>query len=229
MPDQQESARPTQDQFKFPTTEPALFTGVTEEEAEGPEVLGSHVCDTCIGDNLLKSCGIRKCARCENPFCVHYACKADPLTYCVTCMSQIELTRSICTKTYEHFDEVTDTLKRYTRRAREIHLAGEDWMFAQRRVNTLTDAELDMVIEYHRQYLQLLCGDQERRKTEKAHRNAGIKMQFPSAAVTTTTVTTTKKTSTVKLDRQKEQAAALLAQLLGSGMDLGALTAKLKK
>jgi hypothetical protein len=103
-------------------------------------------------------------------------------------------------------------------------------MFAQRRVNTLTDAELDMVIEFHRQYLQLLCADQERRKTEKAHRNAGIKMSFPSAAsVTTTTVTTTKKTSTVKLDRQKEQAAALLAQLLGSGMDLGALTAKLKK
>jgi len=197
------------------------------EEAEGPEIVGSHVCDICIGDNLLKDVGVRKCARCENPFCIHYASKADPLTYCVTCMSTIILTRSVVTKTYEHYDEVTDTLRSYSRRAREIHLAGEDWMFAQRRVNTLTDAELDMVIEYHRQYLNLLCADQERRTAEKRHRYAGVKMQLPSAAVTTTTVTTTKKVSTVKLDKQKEQAASLIATLDPTMVAM--LLAKLKK
>jgi hypothetical protein len=202
----------------------------TQTEPEGPEVLGSQVCDTCIGDNLLKGCGICKCARCLNPFCIHFASKVDPLTYCVSCMSAIELTRSVVTKTYEHYDEQTDVLRTYTRKAREIKLAGEDWMFAQRRVKDLSPAELDMMIEYHRQYLMLLCADQEKRRAEKMHRYAGVKtVQVGLPAASTTTVTTTKKTSTIKLDRQKEQAAALIAQLLGSnGMDMSALMGKLK-
>lgn len=213
------------------SSEPILNPSELLEEVEGPEILGSQVCDICVGDNLLKNVGIRTCARCRNPFCIHFSCKVDPLTYCVSCMSQIELTRSVVTKTIEHYDEVTDTLRTYTRRAREIKLSGDDWMFAQRRVKDLSDDELDMVVEYHRQYLQLLCDDAERRRMEKAHRNANVKFVIPSAQVTSTTVTTTKKVSTVKLDKQKEQAAALLAQLLSQpgGADMAALLAKLKK
>lgn len=204
-------------------SEPSSPESLASEE--GVEAVGSHVCDTCVGDNLLKECGIRTCARCLNPFCLHYASKVDPLTYCVSCMSAIELTRSVVTKTYEHFDEVSDTLRTWSRKAREIHLSGDDWMFAQRRINTLSDAELDMVIEYHRQYLQLLCSDQERRRMEKAHRNAGVKFIIPTSTVTTTTVTTSKKTNTVKLDKQKEKTAAMLSSL--DPAVLAALVAKL--
>lgn len=206
---------------------PAASTAdVVGVEAEGSEVLGSNVCDTCMGDNLLKNCGIRTCARCLNPFCLHYASKVEPLTYCVGCMSAIELTRSVVTKTYEHYDEVTDTLRSYTRRAREIRLSGDDWMFAQRRIRELADAELDLAIEFHRQYLMLLCAEQERRRTEKAHRNAGIKFVIPpSTSSTTTTTTTTKKVSTVKMDKKKEQAASMLAAMDPSM--LAALLAKL--
>lgn len=196
-------------------------------ELEGPEVVGSHVCDTCIGDNLLKSCGIRTCARCLNPFCIHFASKVDSLTYCVSCMSAIELTRSIVTKTYEHYNEETDVIRSYTRRAREIKLEGDDWMFAQRRIATLSDAELDMVIEYHRQYLMLLCNEQERRRMERMHRNASVKYVVPTASATTTTVTTTKKTKTVKLDKQKEKAAAMLSALTPEM--IAALLASMKK
>jgi hypothetical protein len=196
-------------------TEPAVSA---ESEAEGTSVCGSHVCDTCIGDNLLKDCGVRKCARCTNPFCIHFASKVDPLTYCLSCLSTIELTRSVVTKTYEHYNESTDVTTSYSRKAREIHLAGEDWLFAQRRIHTLSDAELDMVVEYHRQYLNLLCADQERRRAEKAHRYAGktFIINPGTATVSTTKTTTTKTTSQVKMNKQKEQASALMQQLLGT-------------
>jgi len=110
-----------------------------------------------------------------------------------------------------------------------VHLAGEDWLFAQRRISTLSDAELDMVIEYHRQYLNLLCADQEKRRTEKAHRyaNKTFVLNPGTATITTSTETTVKKSTTVKINKQKEQAAALLAQILGSGTTLEQLQASL--
>lgn len=196
-----------------------------EQAQEGSEVLGSHVCDTCTGDNLLKSIGILKCAKCRNPFCIHFASKYDPAHFCVSCGSEIELSSSIVTKEYKHerYDEETDTISTtmYTRRAKEYKLAGETWMFNQRRVRDLTDAELDIAIEFHRQYLQLLCADQDRRRAEKAHRNAGVKFQMPSGITSTTsTVVETKKTTVVKTDKAKAQAAAAFSVLLAQGMTM---------
>ena len=200
-----------------------------QNDGDGPEVLGSHCCDVCIADNLLKNSGIRQCARCMNSYCIHYASKIDPLMYCVSCMSEMTLTRSVVSKTTEHYNEQTDVTTRYTRKAREIKLEGEDWLFSQRKIRDLSDPELDMVIEYHRQYLMLLCDEQERRRMEKMHRHAGVKFTIPTGTATssTTTTTTTTKKTVVKTDKAKEKAQALIAQLLGAGMSLEQLQATL--
>lgn len=210
MPDESNGGSEVQPISVEPVT--ADDGGVVEEK-EGPEVLGSHACDICMGDNLLRDVGIKSCARCLNPYCLHFASKVDPLHYCVSCMSAIELTRSVVTKTYEHYDEITDTLRTYSRKARDIKMSGDDWMFAQRRIRSMTDAEGMLATEFHRNYLMLLIDDQERRRNEKAHRNAGKTFVLPSASSTTTTTTVQKKISTVKLDKKKEQLAAQLANL----------------
>lgn len=197
-------------------------TGSEISAAPDPEELGSHVCDVCMGDNLLKASGIRGCARCKNPFCMHFMSKAMPTLYCVSCMSALELIRSVETKVTEHYNENTDKTVRYTQRARKPHLQGEDWLFMQRRIRGLSDAEIDMIIEVHRQDMMLLISEKELRRAEHMHRNAGVRVVINpgSGSTTKTVVTTVKQVSTTKMDKTKEKAAALLAQLMGGGLSM---------
>ena len=192
--------------------------------AEGPEVLGSHCCDTCIGDNLLKDIGIKQCCRCGNPFCVHFASKYDCIHLCVSCGSEVELSKNDITRdiTIERYDALKDKVTTIYRKSygKEYKLSGETWMFMQRRINTMSDAELDIAIEVHRQYLQLLCDDQERRRAEKAHRNANVKFIMPTTTTTSSTTTETKKVTVIKTDKAKEKASAAMQVLLSQGLSM---------
>lgn len=203
---------------ELPPTEAYNDEGVT---------LGSNVCDICIEDNLTAQAGIQGCKRCGNPFCIHYASKIDPICYCVDCMSDLTLTKETITKTYVHekWDPKTDTTYQtapYTRRARLIKVGGLDWLFAQRKILTLTDPELDMMIEYHRQLMTQIYAEADRRRTEKAHRYAGVKVVIPSASTqttqTTTTTVTKKTTKTISSNKAQAKIDALMASLLASGM-----------
>src|SRR5215472_5341412 len=86
--------------------------------------LSSNVCDTCLNDNLLKNVSIIKCIKCAQAFCIHYASNFDA-QYCVDCMSDLSVTKESISKTYEHYNELTDTVTKYSRRARQIKVEGQ--------------------------------------------------------------------------------------------------------
>ena len=160
---------------------------------ESPENV-ERVCSVCLSDNLLRRIGIRKCARCCEPFCVHYASVFDAMAYCQYCFNDLSLTREIVTKQQEVIDIKTDRiLDVITRKAVRSNLGGLDWLFEQRRIPDMTDEELATSIEYHKRDLNLLLTEQDRRRTEKAHKMAAKKIIIgaPSQRVSVTTTETT--------------------------------------
>jgi hypothetical protein len=231
-----EAESPAEEIFA-PTDEPEEITAEeashTDIPAEPTEVEDSHltatVCDVCLELNLTHPTSVITCARCGQPFCFHFASTIDA-QYCVNCLSDISVSKSVVTKTYEHKNDQGDIVF-YRRRAREIQISGLDWLFAQRKINELSDLELDLSIEYHRNILSLMCTEQEQRRTAKMHRYAGVKIHLtPSVTdVNHTTTTTVKKTRTVSKTKAQEQIAALLKNMAAKGMTMDKIAAMLKK
>jgi hypothetical protein len=183
--------------------------------------LASTVCDVCLELNLTTKSVIR-CIRCEQAFCYHFTSAIDA-RYCVNCMSDISVAKSTITKEYSHVNQEAGTVSVYRRRAREVKIDGLDWQFAQRRICDLADVELDLTIEYHRNILSLQIAEQEKRRNDRMHRYAGMKVHIPTPATTTvtnTTSTTVKKTKTVSKNKAAEQVAAILNSLKAKGMTL---------
>ena len=200
---------------------------VTNAEVETPH-LTSTVCDCCLELNLTHPAQIIRCEHCEQAFCFHFASSIDA-RYCVNCMSDISVTKQTITKEYIHRDTSENITSVYRRRAREVKISGLSWLFAQRKIVDLSDVELDMNIEYHRNLLVLLIDEQERRRTARMHRYAGMKAHIPSPSgvnVTNSTQTTVKKTRTISKNKAQEQLAALLGTL--KGVDVNAIAAILK-
>lgn len=213
----------------------AESTDIPLSSPAGPEEIhiASLVCDVCLELNLTtKSC--IECVRCGNAFCFHFASKIDA-QYCVNCLSDLSVMKQVITKTYEHRDSESGKVNFYRRRAREVKIAGLDWLFAQRKIASLSDVELDMSIEYHRNICSLMLAESERRRTEYMHRNARVKVSVigngsvSGASVKDSTTTTVKKTRTISKNRQQEQLAALLASMKTKGVDINAIAAMLKE
>ena len=221
-----------------PTDEPeeiaaeeASHTDIPAEPTEPEEShLTATVCDVCLELNLTHPTSVITCARCGQAFCFHFASTIDA-QYCVNCLSDISVAKSVITKTYEHRNAQGDTVF-YRRRAREIQISGLDWLFAQRKIVYLSDLELDLDIEYHRNILSLMCTEQEQRRTAKMHRYAGAKVHIPTPSTTNvnhTTTTTVKKTRTVSKTKAQEQIAALLKNMAAKGVTMDKIAAMLKK
>ena len=106
-------------------------------------------------------------------------------------------------------------------------MSGDDWIFVCRKVHELSPKELEVFIEYHRQYLGLLQNEQACQKAAKAHTQPAVKLMSEagsslngSTTRVETTETTTKKTSTTKISKKAEQAKALLQSMLAQGFSL---------
>jgi hypothetical protein len=210
------------------TTDIPLAATTTELEEAGH--LTATVCDCCLELNLTHPTSVITCARCGQAFCFHFASTIDA-QYCVNCLSDVSVSKSIITKTYEHKNAEGQTVF-YRRRAREIQINGLDWLFAQRKINELSDVELDLSIEYHRNILSLMITEQEQRRTAKMHRYAGVKVHIPTPTTTgvhDSTTTTVKKTRTISKTKAQEQIAALLKQMQAKGMTMDKIAAMLKK
>jgi hypothetical protein len=92
-------------------------------------------------------------------------------------------------------------------------------LFAQHKIVTLTDLELDLAVEYHRNILALMITEYESRRNAHFHKYAGVKVTMPPLTKDRSIVTvTTRKTRTVSKTKAQEQLAALVAQMLAKGM-----------
>ena len=218
-------------EFSSTQEQPTIFDTPAASAEPEEHHLTSTVCDTCLELNLTtKSCIL--CERCEQAFCLHYASMVDA-RYCVNCLSDISMTKQVITKEYVHRDSERNVTTVYRRRARQVKINGMDWLFAQRQINDMSDMELDLKVEYHRNILSLLISEQEDRRNAKMHRYAGIKA-VPTPATTnvtntSTTTTTTKKVRTVSKTKQQEQLAALLKTITAKGTSIADIAAMLKK
>jgi hypothetical protein len=210
-------------------SEPPVEESPEQSIEETEKHISSNVCDVCLNDNLLQKVGIAYCPRCRFPYCMHYASKVDG-QYCVDCMSEISMLKEVITKTYEHehYDEEKDDVivTKYSRRARRIEITGLDWLFAQRKIKDLTDAELDMSIEYHRALQSAMLLEAEERRNAKAHRYAGVKVVIPTQS-TTTTQATSKKTTVTSSTKQTAKLSALMQSLMQQGFTAEQLSSML--
>ena len=163
----------------------------------GPQIEAAieKVCKGCLEANLVEDVRIARCGKCDKRYCSHFASNIDP-AQCTECLSDVSMIKEVVVKTYEHYDEETDTTTSYRRKARSIRLEGMDWLFAQRKICTLSDDALELAIEYHREILQGMLAEREDRRNKKAHRYANVNFQVDTAKSTETK--TTKKISSSK-------------------------------
>ena len=199
--------------------------------SEPEDKIDDTVCSECAFGNLVKNVGIKRCIRCDKAFCSHFACTITPLEYCVNCMGNLELERKVVTTKIDVYDPETDTVKTYRRLPyRSIHINGDDWLFAQRRIGSLSDVELELSIEFHREYLQLLAVEQDRRKAERLHKASQVKLPLAMPTGTTSkTVRETKTTTTTKQNKKVDQLSMVFDQMLNSGMSLTEIQALIAK
>lgn len=183
----------------------------------------SLVCPTCAGDTLLRSVGIQKCIRCKENFCLHNASRTDPRYYCSNCLKDLELkVDDDFIVEREVYSWKTDSTRIESRRCTTYELRGDAWLFAQLVFQTLTDAEQEVAIEYHRQSLSSLLLDQDMRRMEKLHRLAEKKQPASplnlGATPQSSTHTRVQKTTTTKT---KAAPAALDPALLQAAFKAG--------
>jgi hypothetical protein len=194
----------------------------------------SRVCRNCLEANLIEDVKIARCSKCSNLYCIHFASNIDP-QYCVECLSDINMHREVIVKTYrsEVYDEETDTVtvSEYKRRARLIRLDGMHWLFAQRKIASLSDEALELTIEYHKEILTGLHAEKEDRRIKHLHRNASIPGAAGSGQVNVDTTssysTETKKTKTISSTKATASANALLNSMMASGMSMDEILKKI--
>ena len=174
----------------------------------------NHVCPSCMSSSLTEEIKSARCMQCNRIYCIHFASSIDP-TQCVECLSDLSLTKETVIKTYEHYDEATDVVTSYRRKATRVKLDGLNWLFSQRKIVSLSDDDLELSIEYHRQLLTGMIDERETRRMNKAHRFAGLPMPKSSDSATSTT---TKVTKNIKSNKQAATADSLLQSALSSGM-----------
>jgi len=137
----------------------------------------------------------------------------------------------VITKTYSYYNEEKDEVIEYKRRARRIQLSGLDWLFAQRKIVSLSDNELELSVEYHREFLNGLLKEREERRIKQAHRYANTPANDKTAKLDSATVTaeSIKRTKTIQSSKAAATANATMAAMLQSGMSAAQLLELLQK
>ena len=174
--------------------------------------VAAKVCKHCLESNLIEEMKIARCSKCNAIYCIHFASSIDP-SQCTECLADVSVTKEVVTKTYQHYNEETDVVTEYKRRARSIKIDGMDWLFAQRKIATQTDDELELSIEYHRGILNGMLKEREERRIKHAHRFAGV-------SIPRRVLTGVKRTRTISSSKTEASAASMMKALLASGLKI---------
>jgi hypothetical protein len=197
-----------------PSEIPVSTEGEIEVELPVDMADRQTVCDVCLHQNLTAPVGHAICARCAITYCTHFASGIDP-QYCMHCMKAIEVTEEILIRKSTHVNEETKQTYTRTQKARHIIFGGLDWLFVQRKINTISDAELAMAIEYHQAMYSGLLYEREKRRVEHFHRNAGKQFvpRISTGDTADATSVTVKKTRRTKVIAPEDAVVQLRAQL----------------
>jgi hypothetical protein len=190
----------------------------------------SKTCRTCLEANLTEDVRISRCTKCAFLYCTHFASTIDP-QYCTECLSDVSLHKEVVTKTYTYYNEETDTLTEYKRRARYIKLEGLDWLFAQRKIIALSDNELELAVEYHREILNGMLKEREERRIKQLHRFANTPKDAATQNLDSASVVASKviRTKTIQSSKAAATANATMQAMFAAGMTPAQLLAMLEK
>lgn len=196
------------------------------------------VCIVCKEENLVKSMfdSFRNCMKCQQWYCVHFASGVDPI-YCKDCCIDVQMTDEKVVVTREHYSPVKDEFIQTRHQYRSLKFTGLDWLFAQRKIATLSEEELSLTIEYHQGLMQGLVNERDKRRVEYFHRNAGKKISIVDAngndlnTITTTSVKTTKTVRPRSKTNQEVNSGAAMEALANAlkGKSLDDIMAFIKK
>ena len=169
-------------------------------EPEQPQTQPSDIiiCMVCREKNLTDQVVFNNCKKCGEVYCLHYASNIDP-AYCTNCLHDVRVTEEIISKTQTHYNENLDKTYTRTRKCKQISLGGMHWLFQSRKIDMLTDLELELAIEYHRDILTQMLYEREERRVNHFARNRGkaLPVKFSGDSVTETSETLiVKKTRT---------------------------------
>lgn len=187
-----------------------------------PPINEITICMICREKNLTDQVVFNNCGKCNIIYCLHYASTIDP-AYCTNCLHDVRVTEETITKTQTHYNEETDQTYSRTRKAKKITLGGMHWLFQARKINTLTDLELELAIEYHKDILNSMLYERDERRVNHFNRNRGksLPVRFAGDSVIETSsetiITKNTKTKTAK----KVDPAAMLAQAMQVLMQAG--------
>lgn len=173
----------------------------------------NSVCPTCLASNLLSEIKIARCVKCHRLYCVHFASTIDSI-YCVECLSDITLFKETITKTYEYTDDEGNVTSTYKKKAKLIRLEGLNWLFSQRKIVSLSDDELELAIEYHREILSGMLNERETRKNAYLHRFANAPLPKKEGG----TEASTKVTKSIKSTTEGAKVSSILKAMMASGM-----------
>lgn len=107
----------------------------------------------------------RVCAKCSREYCAHYASVID-IQYCGNCMEDVNI------EIYKKRDY------------KNIKLHGTDFYFAERVIPQMSDAQIDINIEYYSAMLSGLILERQERKIERQTRLSKIKLNLVEPATT---------------------------------------------
>jgi hypothetical protein len=198
-----------------------------------------HVCDACFLGNLTYNVNVKECIQCSELHCLHFTSRIDP-THCIHCLHDVTVVTETISKTQEYYNENKDKVGSHTRKAKRIMISGMDWLFQQRKIIDLTDAELDLAIQYHRSIYDGMMYEREKRRAEHLHRNQSKSFRIPTSktndvSIGETLVTSTtevKKTRTVrgtKPNSDQTNLESAIKALMGMGLSLDDITKQLLK
>lgn len=194
-----------------------------QEQVNGEPGIKMTICLLCKEHNLTDQVTFNKCKRCDEIYCLHFASTVDP-AYCTYCLNDIQVTEEVITKTETHYNEQTDKIYERKRRAKRISMGGMHWLFQARKISMLTDTELEVAIEYHRDILNNMLYEREERRVQHFARNRGkaLPVRFSGNSVTESSTETIVTKQTKVKNATKADPAAQLAEalkiLMGSGM-----------
>jgi hypothetical protein len=148
--------------------------------------------------------------------CTHFASTIDP-EKCVECLSDITLFKEVVEKEYVRTNDEGEVTSTYKKKAKRVRLEGLNWLFAQRKIVSLSDEELELSIEYHREILAGMLDERETRKNAFMHRFANAPLPA-SITGATETVTVKKTTKAIKSKKEDKSAEGILKAMLSAGM-----------
>ena len=227
------------------------------EVAIATSELPDKVCTPCLESNLIKAGVVDKfqlCPTCTDLFCIHGASNIDPKC-CIHCCNDfkvVDVEESIVRETHDDSGVVTSS-KHY--RVRRITLSGYHWLFYNRKISEMTDAELDHAIEYHHAIFNGMLAERDARRVAHFQRNRGKRAGNESRSLlegtaadpliqtgegakfkVSRTTTRTTRTRTIKTmqsgtpeDNARAIAEAALQQLLKAGMSKAQIESLFKK